>query len=318
MEQPWYALVDMPPPYSIHVWVLWEGRRFKAVRGRHPQTGGDVWGAIKAGGRVEPIKAINGQAAPRLWQPVAPEKWAGKLPPAVSPMISDRVISELLRFDALEHVTSEEMAAEMEEGRKAARATSESHGFHVEHLGTPWWYDLSRIKYEQPGEVTLKNCEGRLLRAVTFSGAGKHRGFPQPPTARVLAEMAAAVSQSEDDADARLRLRMLPSDRSDILVALDWFVRLNPPEFWAHRRKLWDFNRPQKVLVARTVVPAPSFGDIAAEYGIDGGHNGAKRLYDKTLSKCLAAANGRQVHDRPVVDQMAALRERNRAFRRGA
>lgn len=317
MEQPWYAIADLPPPYGIHVWVLWEARRFKAVRGRHPQTKADVWGAVKPGNRIEPIKAIGEATAPGLWQPLDPDKFVGKLPSPVSPMISDRVVSERMRFDALEHATSEDLAQEMEADREAARV---SHGFPVELQGRPWWYDISRIKYEPAGEVTLKNCEGRLLRAVTFSGAGKRRGFPQPPSAKALAEMAeaAANGQVDDEGEARLRLRMLPADRSDLLIALDWFARLNPPEFWTKRRALWDFNRPQRVLVARTVVPAPSFGDIAAEYGIDGGGEGAKRLYDRTLAKCLAAANGQQVHEHPVVDQMAVLRERNRAARRRA
>ncbi len=88
MEAPWYAISDMPPPYTIHVWVLWEGRRFRAVRGRHLKTGADVWAAVRDGGQLQIINRIGTTGAPRLWQPLHPDKWAGLLPVPVSPVIN--------------------------------------------------------------------------------------------------------------------------------------------------------------------------------------------------------------------------------------
>lgn len=159
------------------------------------------------------------------------------------------------------------------------------------------------------------------MRALSFSGAGKRRGCPVPPTAKALAALAEAVDtlcHDDDAADERefLRLKMLPSDQSDLLTALDWFTRLNPPEFWRKDRETWSFSRVQRVLLARALPIAPSFGDIAATFHIVGGGSEAKRIYELAVDKCMAAANGLPMHDQPIVDRMTVLRERNRAARR--
>lgn len=315
----WYAVADMPPPYTIDVRVQWGARMFKARRGRHPQTGGDIWAAVKAGGQLEVIAAIGKEAAPEFWQPLNPEKWVAALPSPIRPASAEgRMVTERQRFGAVESASSEELAREMEADRDAAR-TGVSHLFHGEQAGRPWFYDATGLKYEPAGEVTLKHCEWRLLRAITFSGAGKRFGVRMPLSTKALAEMADAIArgwQGSDD-DVSHRLKALPADIKDFTIAMAWFTKLNPIEFWKERRQPFEFNRPQKVIVARALPVPPTFGDIAAEYIKGGTEKDAKAIYDKAIRQCLAAANGQRVHQQPVVDQIAALRERNRAHRRG-
>lgn len=323
MSEPlYYKTEDMPPPYTVDVWVVWSGREFKARRGCDPKTKRDVWAEVKSTG-LQVIKSIDDQFAPWLWRPQFPEKWVGQLPEPVTRSKSGIMKAETMRFQAVDDATSEELARDMERDREAARVAGVSSNFHVKQP-LPWWYIVNNIKHEGLGDVTKRNCEGRLMRALTFCGAKNGFGIALIPTAKAMAELAKAMEIAlaagvnlDSDDESSLRLRALPVDIEDFPTAMAWYCQLSPPEFWKEKRKAWALNRPQKVLLARSLASPPSYSDIAHEYNIGTGDE-AKKMYDRAISQCLAAANGKRVHDVPVVDQVAALQERNRAYRRTA
>lgn len=320
MSRPWYKTHDMPPPYTVNVRVMWDGREFVARRGRHPQTGKDVWAAVKAGGQLELITRIDDSVEPSLWQPLFPDKWAGALPEPVTLSKSRIMTAETMRFGAVDEASSEELAREMHNDREAARAAHVNHVVFHEKQPRQWWFDASDIKYQPMGSVTRRNCEARVMRALNFCGASKGFGMPVTPTAKALADLAEALACAlamgiSDDEDIAHRLKPLPADLEDFLIAMGWFSALSPREFWKSDRKAWALNRAQKVMLARSLPSPPTFADLGHEYHV-GDAAATERMYDRSISQCLAAANGKRVHDVSVVDQVAALQERNRAYRR--
>lgn len=337
MSPPWYKTHDMPPPYTVNVRVMWDGREFVARRGRHPQTGKDVWAAVKAGGQLEVIGEIGGSFEPSLWQPLFPDKWAGALPEPVTLSETGRMVAEKTRFQAVEDASSEEIAREMERDRDAARVQAVPHGFHGKRHVSQWWRDITQIRYEPSGSVTRRNCEGRVLRAVSFCGGNKFGGIKRALSADAWSEIAEAHAKWLEAFEALRKsaiaagrpvpvwdtdetgnfMRPLPEDLKDFEFSMSLFTALNPVEFWKSDRAAWAFNRSQKVILARSMAMPPSFADIATEYNIgDGSAAAGEHFYDRAVGQCLSAANGKRVHTKNVVDQIAALKERNRAFRR--
>ncbi len=334
---PWYKTEDMPPPYTVNVRVMWDGREFVARRGRHPQTGKDVWAAVKAGGQLEVIGEIGGSFEPSLWQPLFPDKWAGVLPEPVTLAETGRMVAEKTRFLAVDEATSEELAMEMERDREAARVQANPHAFPVKRHVSQFWRDITQIRYEPPGSVTKRNCEGRVLRAVSFCGGNKFGGIKRALSADAWSAIAdahakwleafealrkSAIAAGRpvpvwDTDETRNFMRPLPEDLKDFDFAMGLFTALNPVEFWKDGRKAWAFNRAQKVVFARSLPKPPTFADLAGEYNIgDRSAAAGEQLYDRAINQCVAAANGKRIHAKPVVDQIAALKERNRAYRR--
>lgn len=292
--------------------MQWAARVFQAIRGRDDRTGREMWAGWDGVGAI-PID-LGGE--PDLWQPLHPEKWMLALPSPVVWAGPGRMVSERTKFQAVEDAASADLAAEMERDRADARArpSDEASGAVV---ASQWWRDVSQIRYAAFGQITQRHAEGRVMRAVAWAGVGGGLTLASRTTATVMAELAdaAALAADDDGRDLIVRFEPLPVDQSDFLVAMAWFTALNPPE---SRRgasaKPWGLSSAQRVLAARARSVPLSFGDIGRFMGWRG-HQRAQQVYGETMERIWKIANGAVVR-RGRVDQIEALRERNRAYRR--
>lgn len=308
LAQDWYRLADQRPPYRVQVRVAWAARSFIAIRGRHPKTGHDVW----AGWSGVQHYQLDLPGEPELWQPLHPEKWLLPLPAPV-PVSGMRMVSERLRFGAVEEATSADLAAEMERDRQDARR-----GRLVDDetpvIASQWWRDISQIAYHPAGDVSQRHAEGRVMRALAWAGVGGGLTLASRTVGQVLAGLAEAAAMGADDRDRGVRFTPLPADHDDFLIAMSWFTALNPPERRTDPRP-WSLTREQRILAMRARSVPLSFGDIGHAFGWKG-HQRAQQVYGAALDKVWRAANGRRVFKASSVDQIAALQERNRAYRR--
>ncbi len=101
---------------------------------------------------------------PDLWCPLYPELWKAPLPEAVTLMESGRMVSERLRFTAVEDAEAADLAREMEADRESARAAGDT--AKGRRVDVQWWRDATEIVYERPPNITLRMVEARLMRAV--------------------------------------------------------------------------------------------------------------------------------------------------------
>jgi len=327
----WYLTSDMPPPLNVRVVVLWDDREFEAARIQRENA--VVWVTHHRGEAIFlPTKNRRPEDAerpwagwhtlsirgPQYWRPINAERWALPLPQAiVFPKVASGVMrSERMRFTAVADAEASELAREMEADRQQARDSRET--VQVRKAEVAWWLDQSRIDYEPAGEVTTRNCEGRLMRALAWCGASDFKERTAV-NAEVLAEVA-AVSADAGEPEPGLTFKPLPSDRRDFETAMAWFTALSPPEHWRPGREPWSFSQIQKILVIRARPMPPSYDTIAEvlSYVKRKSMSGewVRQQFKKGVERCLKAANGEEIYP-GITDQVAALRERNRAFKRG-
>ncbi len=329
-DDPWYRVSDMPPPLTVRVRVQWDGRMFVAARGAEPRSGKVVWVEVTRHG----MHRVTLPGEPELWQPLYPAKWQGRLPEPVTLATAGRMWSSSMSFQAVEDATSEELARDMERDREMARnGTGGSTRFHPMEPGVLWWRDITTIKYQQAPDITLKHCEGRVMRALAFAGV-------QGPTwhgkgrVKTLAETLAALAKARemagsDDSSPVPRFQQLPADRDDFDVAMSWFTALNPVELRPARAAPDYLTIEQVVMCWRALSIPLSFAEIGVEVAKlprsdvrDGGwrgHQRAQQVFVAAVEKCWRAANGLRVHKQlKVKDQIADLREGNRAHKRRA
>lgn len=342
---PWYRVSEVPPPYVIHVRIQCEGRVFIGARGLDPRSGGTVWIEVKRRERV-PVFHLDFTYA--LWQPLAPEKWQGQLGTPITDIqsspawdgIEQKVWSETMRFQAVEDATAEELAREMEADRETARVQgSSTASFARLTRETQWWRDITRIRYEAPPRIARQDAEARVLRAVAQSEA---RAAPNMARGASQA-LASLVQQMDNKARGALdsnpvpnpvpRFDPLPRDHEDFPVAMGWFTALNPVELRERGTPLGTLC-PEQIVIAMRSLPVPlSFTEIGYELAGMGsgirslvGRKGQRKpvprqdvraRYERAINMCHRAANGEQVHAQlKPADQIAALRERNRLYRK--
>ncbi|KAB2918505.1 MAG: hypothetical protein F9K29_08030 [Hyphomicrobiaceae bacterium] len=311
-----YPVTKEHPPLRVRVLVQWNNRLYKAARVYHPTSKKLVWAATRGDGSTMYLpprrKAREGLWAenPEWWRPEQPELWKAPLP---APKPFNGVIKP------------EGVMVNIRAKPRRRRA--------LVHLprgpDLPWWWlidpDAPRLVYQPPGDVTRDMAEGRVMRALSASGAGAWEGLPAvcgSPVLRLTEEVEKfirneATRRQEQPASVWLqRLQLDNADRSDWLVAMSWFAALNPPEL--HSDVPWQLNNTQVVLIwrARAAGGPLSWRAIARELGRT--HVRCLQIYEAGIDRVHRAANGLPVFGHiAVADHMKALRERNRGFRRG-
>jgi hypothetical protein len=328
---PRYPVTPQHPPMRVRVAVLWNGRMFKAARVHHPRTKKLCWVTERKSDFSEMYLPPKGRKAeawgdnPQWWQPEKPEEWKAPLPPP-------------LKFNG---VSAEGVMADIGRGARRRRQTEALDAMRDE---LPWWWqidpDAARIVYEPTGHVTRDMAEGRVMRAVSASGAQETEGLTRQGVfeATAFAELTAAAQvYLQDETTKReqikpskwlARLHLDRADLKDWLTAMAWFAALNPPELRGARdgdgewdeddtTRPWVLNDRQKVLIARArCIGGPmSWRSVGEWMGMH--HSRPQQLYESAIDRVHRAANGLHVTLNEPVDHMAAVREGNRAFKRG-
>ncbi len=330
-------------------------REFEAARARHPETGALLWLTHYRGRPVwlppvnvtpaDPSRAWAGfhalrGRAPELWRPKRPDLWAHPLPaPAlVEPAPgSPRAVAEgrmwsatclLARSDSPPgsrperasaqvrgDMSATEIAREMEEMREAAHAAHRL-GEDGQIAAEPqWWLDPHLVTYSEPGRISRREAEGRLMRALATDRA-LSLGRPVTKTFADTLARAALPAPCEPD-----RFQPTGPDLDDHPVAMAWLVdlarrrrrvRRDLPR-WVSRRR----DEERTVLEERAALPAKAWAKIAAAAKVKPGE--VEAVYVRALDRVTAVANGAAT---PGVlaraAALAAVQEGNRAWKRGA
>lgn len=320
-DAPWFPVDAHHPPPLAQVRGIVTVPRDRArgcydaeliiSRGKPPHT--DTWASWERG-RAIPLAP---DATPCLWQPQFPDKWRMALPDPV-PGVAPRMWSSTMRFQLVDDATAAELAEEMERDRADARAApARGEG---ERPQVAWWRDADLIRYEPPGEITPRMAEGRIMRAVAMCEHDRGLTIRTRTFSDILAEMAARrEDQPYATSDFVPRMKALPMDISDFDTAMAWFVALNPRPLPTHTsQSQWQqFSREQRVLIWRAMNLPRTFNAIAGDLGVS--KQAAIATYARAIKAACRVANGHVAFPYRAlpVDQIAALRERNRQSKRG-
>lgn len=333
-DSPWYWVRDMPPPFNVHVRLHIVGRMFIGVRGKDRQ-GRVVWAEYR---RHELIPLVNLEFDYAHWQPLYPDKWQAQLPEPVTSSETGRMYYERSRYQAVDNATDEELAREMEGNRQLARDVPHSSASFQTDSGVEWWWNGYNVAYETPPNISLKHCEGRLLRAVAWSGARAAPNMMKMRTAGpALGALAALVGGSAGGADPVARFMPMDADHKDFDTAMAWFVALNPVERRPIGVPIGALNEEQKIIALRASAFPMSFAEIGAQFsgmrrtrvGRDGARAVARKdwrtrtaldgetirkKYLQAIDTCCLYANGTELQMQ-LERQLEQLRERNRRYR---
>ena len=282
MTSPWYAL-PVPMPVNEPVYVRWAGWEGEAVFFRAKPADKPRWMARvrqgKAGYAFKPLPSAamlgrDGRScgpAPDALQPIAgfPVALGDPLPHLPH---HDRRLGTIggVAFSATD------AAEEMESAREDARRTRDAPTLEA----LPWWREPSDVTYSPPGQITEREAEGRVMRALYFLGGDEH---PKPyrTNAAVLADMKHAFDvATKQDATASYVPRLnttLRDSPSELLAAMEWFCELALGTGW----------KTSYALRARAKNIPDSFAVIAVVLGTKdqrGAHNadtrGIARVHD--------------------------------------
>lgn len=338
MPDLWYSLADLPAVRAhVRVWWMVHGApvQYEVVRSWQQRSKSWGWVTLRDG-VIETLPPKGRDKAawspePVCWQPIAEGwTWPGDEPKPLLPHLVPRLEGVTALMREVSDAEAAEMAREMEADRETARAQNDGHAKVFE---VRWWVDATAIRYEPVGEISPRMAEGRMLRALAWCGAGRGLTLRTTTVGSLLARMAEVASgeaaAAEAEREARLhnlpRFQPLPRDHEDFEVAMGWFGAINPPERWGPTRQSWTLNRVQRIMLMRTLTIQLSWSDIGASFeneakgipAISGPR--ARQLYVRGMEMCHRVANGGAAYPgRKVVDQIAALKERNREHRRGA
>jgi hypothetical protein len=334
-DAPRYPVTPTSPPFRVRVRVFWRGREFEAARTTQPQSGRPCWATRDRETMEDIYLPPRGDARrdvplwgenPDWWQPLVPDKWKAPLPPPLTASIrpAEGTMAALSFRDADGHrrYTNVQHLIDVRPGRRrlGINMAMLSGGAEVnKESGAQWWRDPLAITYEPAGQVSNKMAEGRVMRAVAVSGATLERPASAPDD-RVLRDLDEAIKQATKEAedprsDGMARFEPTNIDGDDWLIAMAWFAALNPPELRHKRSEPWALSREQKILVWRAMTPPLSFRQIG---GLIKRHwTAGHQAYDHAITRVHRAANGRPAFGHiSRRDPIAALQERNRAFKR--
>lgn len=334
---------DLPPPFSVKVYLLWMGKNglhgpFVGVRYRASRSGSEKWATFVDGEIVQlpphnkypdnPARSWVGfhnlqGHRPDFWSPLCLSNWSLALPPVAyvwhePDAVSVRLWSATQSFDAVL------AAQEMEADREAARASRENHTEKpAQRLATRWWAHAVGLRYDDPAllpeELGKRMVAWRLHRAIHFAQPFRGYGRLHPQISPALEELAMTQQDIRDrannappDNELAIPIEMLPADDSDFLKALDWFLALRDAgdEF----KGPWSLSNQQKVLAHRSLALPRSFREIGDRLTPQVGDERARKIYHDALDHAWLIATGRKKNH--IRDQIIALRERNRTFRR--
>lgn len=260
---------------------------------------------------------------PAAWRPMG--AWPDPLP---DPLPTTEVGSEIrmksigkVAFDAT--AAAEEMEADREDARRGGSREVDDFG--------RWWRDGSRIRYRPAGQVQVEPirewntdamrmethmrnmAEGRVMRAVSFCGAGHGLSQGQVAVGRFLSDLAASVESSDQLVrDGVVPFEPLRQDHDDFLTAMEWFAKLHPGH--NARDQSWSLSREQQVLLFRSLTVPLSFADIGRQKAFQVSGTRARAIYESTIDRVHRLANASAGVD-PVI---LRVRERNRAARRAS
>lgn len=288
---------------------------------------------------------------PELWQPRDPENWEYPLPEPVTAAAQGRFHSTrgsgryiggasdaqvLPEASRMGHPRYAAMSAQAD-ASDAARAEIEAAvGFTLDDLARDraqsaseadrieprWWRDSSLVTYSPSGVVSMGEAEARVLRAILTDGLRPwKRGEPVRAWPQEFLDWADAQKKMAEDPKADIRERFVPTrdDIRDSLVAMTWFAALDPPQLRpdGYGTINQDFTRDQVLLILRALEPPFTWRQIGRHQLIGCSHTQARKHYREAVERVWRAANGLQVfkHVR-VRDELAALKERNRAHKR--
>lgn len=256
-------------------------------------------GDVAAGDYVEPSPAMLERQGwgpePDAWQPLPADQWPLPLPetlPRVAAGLMTRI--DHIRFDAAA------AAAEMEEDRRVAENRKEE----KEPVRVPFWRDASVITYSERGAVTPRECEGRVLRALYWLGAG---ALALPVTHGTAIGRMTATSPEEETEDAATLPPLVrgPGETDDrLLEAMDWIAELyfafpNSGAYWAEIMFVQATDRPL------------TYSRIASFFGASA--SSVRESEKRALRHLTKIANT----GTPYLDaSRAATVERNRAYAR--
>lgn len=307
----WYSLADIPKT-TVHANVWWMAHGTpRCIDGvaRIYERRQNVWRwyRIADDGAIEMLPKSGGQWGdePVCWQPANPRfTWPGGIEPApLAPHMVPRIESvSNWKLTAILDADVADLAREMEQDREAARAQGRrpDQDDRDARPTSRWWLDLSNIRYEPPGQITKKMCEGRLLRALANAGPMRDR-LRGMTVASLLAQLVDERSANESNSDRLasdyfIRFQPLRSDESDFLIAMAWFTALKTPEMAARQTDPMAPTRRQSVVWMRAWDRPLSFWDIAQELSKGMSWQNAQRLYDDAITACHRVANGQSAY----------------------
>lgn len=311
----WYSVEAAPPPVGVLVWVAWGGNApFLASRVARPGSRTEAWAVKDDNGRPvllpcpkapppDPRRpwagwhTIKGDR-PELWRPQQPERWALPLPPPARvdrPGADDgpRLAAVRMRFQAVEEAEAAELAREMEHMRSIARdagpggsgASGRLAAGESEAPDKQWWLDPLAVTYSAPGAISLREVEGRLMRAFIAERWVRVERPGVQTFGGVLGAMAAATPTDVSDDPLPLRPAATGRDHDDMLTALAWLrVLLSSAE---------DGGRDgggETALRLRGRVPAMSWREIGRAVGVS--HEAARQMHRRAIDAVWQRANG--------------------------
>lgn len=167
---------------------------------------------------AELLAARGWSAGPVCWRPHRPETWPEALPAPLPVEVPECVVVSVGRvaFDAVA------AAAEMEADRAHAGPRV------VEREALPWWRTDERreIGYADAGQISPREAEGRVMRALYFLGGnGIAADVATRTNADVLADLkrAAEVAMGDATSDYVPHMDRTPEDTdARLLCAMRW------------------------------------------------------------------------------------------------
>lgn len=307
----WYAIRDLTRQGTPVRLLLERGEvtGFLKVEKGIPQ-----WWARRDSGAVDRLPV-----EPYAWRVLDSQPWPDKLPQPITLSTSGRFVDvRPRRVSAMAR-----QAEEADRIRAQVLADLErDHGPAASALGPErpskdrWWLDHTLISYSAPGSISITEVEGRVARALLVDGFKALERPSEHVTATGALTMMVAESYASGDLDGPPPFESQPRDHDDYEIAMGWFAAIAPLEI----RPRWALGQPwhsaaQKVLAWRIKSPPDSWRRIASREG--GSQEGWRRTWGGALEMVRRAANGEPVLlHATVADQLAALRERNLAWKR--
>lgn len=247
---------------------------------------------------------------PDWWRPVRPDLWQAPLPPVgwidTGETRAGRLWSSTMTFGAVDDAEVADLAREMEDIR--AEHCAGGRLAEGESPAPPrWWLDPFAVTYSEPGQITRREAEGRLMRAFN----AEHWVRVERPVVKTFAEAldryarVRAPSAAELAADDPIVMHPEPSgrDRDDMLTALGWLKGLDDA--------LQEF-----VLRLRERDPPLSWRRIGRIAGCS--HEAARQVHEAGLDRITATANGETTDGgERTARRLAIVQTANRAWRRG-
>jgi hypothetical protein len=167
---------------------------------------------------------------PTAWRPMATDKWPDELPApltSMSPTDGRAVRVDHIAFNAVE------AAAEMEAERQWRRDRGDD-GDDVSV--DAWWRDGTLITYSEPGSITPREVEGRVLRGLYWLGRGGDT--LRASTNSALASMVAESLSSEhmpEGGELPALARMPHETDERLLEAMAWVTEMIARSRYAKR-----------------------------------------------------------------------------------